>query len=54
MKAGIVTLPGYYIGPEITAQAVKALEAVAAKYGHCLLYPSRHRNWRRILRAYVL
>ena len=34
MKANIVTLPGDYIGPEIIAQAVKVLEAVAAKYGH--------------------
>lgn len=41
MKAGIVTLPGDYIGPEITAQAVKALEAVAAKYGHEFLFDER-------------
>lgn len=34
MNANIVTLPGDYIGPEIVAQAVKVLEAVAKKYGH--------------------
>ncbi len=34
MHANIVTLAGDYIGPEITAQAVKVLGAVAAKYGH--------------------
>ena len=41
MKARIVTLPGDYIGQEITAQAVKALEAVAAKYGHEFLFDER-------------
>ncbi len=34
MHAQIVTLPGDYIGPEIVAQAVKVLQAIAAKYGH--------------------
>lgn len=34
MNANIVLLPGDGIGPEITAQAVRALEAVAEKYGH--------------------
>ena len=34
MNANIVTLPGDYIGPEIITQAVKVLQAVAAKYGH--------------------
>ena len=36
MKAHIVTLPGDYIGPEIVAQAVKVLNAVAEKYGEHL------------------
>ena len=41
MKANIVTLPGDYIGPEIIAQAVKVLEAVAAKYGHEVYFDER-------------
>ena len=41
MKANIVTLPGDYIGPEIIAQAVKVLEAVAAKYGHEFYFDER-------------
>jgi 3-isopropylmalate dehydrogenase len=34
MKARIVTLPGDGVGPEVTAAAVAALRAVAARYGH--------------------
>ncbi len=34
MKAKIVTLPGDGIGPEVVAEGVKALQAVAARYGH--------------------
>ncbi len=34
MKARIVTLPGDGIGPEVVAEGVKALQAVAARYGH--------------------
>jgi 3-isopropylmalate dehydrogenase len=34
MKARIVVLPGDGIGPEVTAQAVRALEAIAGKFGH--------------------
>ena len=34
MKLNIVTLPGDGIGPEVTAEAVKVLVAVAGKYGH--------------------
>ncbi|MBI5669713.1 MAG: 3-isopropylmalate dehydrogenase [Chloroflexi bacterium] len=34
MKATITVLPGDGIGPEVTAQAVRVLEKVAAKYGH--------------------
>ena len=41
MKANIVTLPGDYIGPEIIAQAVRVLEAVAAKYGHAFSFDER-------------
>ncbi len=41
MQATIVTLPGDYIGPEIVAQAVKALDAVAARCGHSFAYDER-------------
>ena len=41
MKAQIVTLPGDYIGPEIIAQAVRVLEAVAKKYGHVFTFDER-------------
>ena len=41
MKANIVTLPGDYIGPEITAQAVRVLQAVAEKYGHTFRFDER-------------
>ena len=41
MRANIVTLPGDYIGPEITAQAVKVLEKVAEKYGHEFVFDER-------------
>jgi len=34
MKATIVVLPGDGIGPEVTAEGVRALQAVAAKFGH--------------------
>jgi len=34
MKARIVVLPGDGIGPEVTAQAVRALEVIARKFGH--------------------
>lgn len=34
MKATITLLPGDGIGPEVLAEAVKVLEAVAKKYGH--------------------
>ncbi len=36
MQANIVLLPGDGIGPEIVAQAVRVLEAVAARHGHGL------------------
>ncbi len=34
MKAKIVTLPGDGIGPEVVAEGVKVLQAIAARYGH--------------------
>ena len=34
MKANIVLLPGDGVGPEIVAEAVKALKAVAKRFGH--------------------
>ena len=34
MKFEIALLPGDGVGPEVSAEAVKALEAVAKKYGH--------------------
>ncbi len=34
MKASIVLLPGDGIGPEVTAEARKVLQAVAARFGH--------------------
>lgn len=41
MQARIVTLPGDYIGPEIIAQAVKVLVAVAKRYGHTFEFDER-------------
>ena len=34
MKATVAVLPGDGVGPEIVAEAVKALDAVAARFGH--------------------
>ena len=34
----IAVLPGDGIGPEIVAQAVKAVDAVAAKFGYNITY----------------
>jgi 3-isopropylmalate dehydrogenase len=34
MKAKIVTLPGDGIGPEVVAEGIKVLQAIAARYGH--------------------
>ena len=39
MKATIAILPGDGIGPEVTAEAVKVLNAIAAKFGHELDMP---------------
>jgi 3-isopropylmalate dehydrogenase len=41
MKANIVLLPGDGIGPEVVAEAVRVLDAVAAKYGHSFSYKER-------------
>ena len=38
MKATIALIPGDGIGPEVTAQAKKALEAVAEVYNHVFIY----------------
>ena len=38
MKAKLCVLPGDGIGPEVTAEAVKVLEAVARKAGHTFEY----------------
>ena len=34
MQAKITVLPGDGIGPEVMAEAIRALEAIAARYGH--------------------
>jgi len=41
MKASFVVLPGDGIGPEVTAQAVRALQAVAARCGHEFRFSER-------------
>lgn len=41
MKARIVTLPGDGIGPEVVAEGVRALQAVAARYGHHFTFEER-------------
>jgi 3-isopropylmalate dehydrogenase len=41
MQAHIVVLPGDGIGPEVTAEAVRVLEAVARKGGHRLTFAER-------------
>ena len=41
MKARIVTLPGDGIGPEVTAEAVRVLEAVARRGGHRFEFAER-------------
>ncbi len=40
MDAKIVLLPGDGIGPEVVAEAVRVLEAVAAKFGHKFAFTS--------------
>jgi 3-isopropylmalate dehydrogenase len=41
MKANIVLLPGDGIGPEVVSEAVRALEAIAAKFGHTFTFTER-------------
>ena len=41
MQAHIVVLPGDGIGPEVTAEAVRVLEAVARKGGHAFTFTER-------------
>ncbi len=41
MQAKIVLLPGDGIGPEVVGEAVRLLEAVAAKFGHRFEYSER-------------
>ena len=41
MKASLVVLPGDGIGPEVTAEAVRVLEAVAGKGGHTFGFTER-------------
>ena len=38
MKLRIAKLPGDGIGPEVVAQAVKAVDAVCARFGHEVSY----------------
>lgn len=38
MNAKIAVLPGDYIGPEVTAEAVRVLQAIAVKYGHDFVF----------------
>ena len=41
MKAKLVLLPGDGIGPEVVAEAVRLLDAIAQKYGHTFTYSER-------------
>ncbi len=41
MEAKIVLLPGDGIGPEVVAESVRALDAVAGKFGHTFTYTER-------------
>ncbi|MEJ5224029.1 MAG: 3-isopropylmalate dehydrogenase [Anaerolineales bacterium] len=41
MNAHIVLLPGDGIGPEVVAEAVRALDAVASRFGHAFTYTER-------------
>ncbi|MFH1086459.1 MAG: isocitrate/isopropylmalate family dehydrogenase, partial [Chloroflexota bacterium] len=38
MQAKIAVLPGDGIGPEIVAEALKVLQAVASKWGHTFTF----------------
>jgi len=41
MHANVVLLPGDGIGPEVVAEAVRVLEAIAGKYGHSFSFAER-------------
>lgn len=41
MHAKVVLLPGDGIGPEVVAEAVRVLEAIAGKYGHSFSFAER-------------
>jgi 3-isopropylmalate dehydrogenase len=41
LKATITTLPGDGIGPEVVAEAVRVLDALAGKFGHTFAYRER-------------
>ncbi len=41
MKATLVVLPGDGIGPEVTAEAVRVLQAVACRFGHTFQFSER-------------
>jgi 3-isopropylmalate dehydrogenase len=41
MKANIVLLPGDGIGPEVVSEAVRALGAIASKFGHTFTFTER-------------
>jgi 3-isopropylmalate dehydrogenase len=41
MQATITLLPGDGIGPEVTAEAQKVLQAVAGKYDHRIQFRNR-------------
>ena len=41
MKAKIVTLPGDGIGPDVVAEGLKALQAVAGRYGHTFSFEEK-------------
>ncbi len=41
MQAKITLLPGDGIGPEVVAEAARALETIAAKFGHAFTYTER-------------
>ena len=41
MQARIVTFPGDGVGPEVVAQAVRVLEAVAERHGHAFTFDER-------------
>ena len=51
MKLRITTLPGDGVGPEVTAEAVHVLRAVAVSYGHEFTFDEQHVGGEAIRRA---